>query len=43
MRKSNFSDEQIVAILAQEAAGTITTTELCRKHGVSRQTISELF
>jgi putative transposase len=39
MRKSNFSDEQIVAILAQEAAGTTTATELCRKHGVSRQTL----
>lgn len=39
MRKSKFSDEQIVGILAQEAAGTVTGTELCRKHGISRQTL----
>ena len=37
MRKSKFSDEQIVAILAQEGAG-VSITELCRKHSVSRQT-----
>lgn len=39
MRKSKFNDEQIVSILAQEAAGTTTATELCRKHGISRQTL----
>jgi putative transposase len=39
MRKSNFSDEQIVSILAQEGTGTTTATELCRKHGISRQTL----
>jgi putative transposase len=39
MRKSKFSDEQIVAILAHEGAGTTTATELCRKHGISRQTL----
>lgn len=38
MRKSNFSDEQIVAILAQESSGT-SATELCRRHSISRQTL----
>lgn len=39
MRKSKFSDEQIVAILAQEAAGNATQAELCRRSGISRQTL----
>lgn len=39
MRKSKFSDDQIVAILAQEFAGTATQAELCRRNGISRQTL----
>ncbi len=39
MRKSKFSDEQIVAILAQDAAGSGTQAELCRRNGISRQTL----
>lgn len=36
MRRSRFSEEQIIRIL-QEAAGT-TAKEVCRRHGVSEQT-----
>lgn len=37
MRRSRFSEEQIIGILKQADAG-IPTTELCRQHGVSEQT-----
>lgn len=37
MRKSRFSDEQIVGILKEHAAGEATGT-LCRRHGISQQT-----
>jgi len=33
MRRSRFSDEQIIAILKEHAAG-LGTAELCRKHGI---------
>ena len=39
MRKSKFSDEQIVGVLAQEAAGTVTGAELCRQHSIGCQTL----
>jgi putative transposase len=37
MRKSRFTDEQIIAILKQSDAGG-STKELCRKHGISPNT-----
>ncbi len=37
MKRSRFSEEQIVAILGEQEAG-MSTAELCRKHGVSSAT-----
>ena len=34
MRRSRFSEEQIIAILNEQEAG-LATAEVCRKHGVS--------
>ncbi len=38
MRKSRFSDEQIVGILQEHAAGE-RPGPLCRRHGISEQTL----
>ena len=37
MRKSRFSEEQIIAILAEQERG-MATAEVCRKHGISEGT-----
>src|SRR5437588_48859 len=38
MRKSRFSEEQIVGILTEHAAGG-GAAALCRRHGISEQTL----
>ncbi|MBN9500478.1 MAG: transposase [Armatimonadetes bacterium] len=38
MKKSRFSEEQIVRILQEASSGQISRAELCRKHGISQNT-----
>ena len=37
MRKSRFSEEQIIAVLAEQERG-MSTAEVCRRHGISQTT-----
>ena len=37
MRKTRFTEEQIIAILAEQERG-MATAEVCRKHGISQGT-----
>ncbi len=37
MKKSRFSEDQIIGVLREQEAGS-KTEDVCRKHGVSQQT-----
>ncbi len=37
MKRSKFSDEQVIAILKEHEAGVVTA-DLCRRHGISTAT-----
>jgi putative transposase len=38
MKRSRFTEEQIVAVLREQEAG-LSTAEVCRRHGISTATV----
>lgn len=38
MKRSRFSEEQIIGILKEAEAGEMPAVAVCRKHGISEQT-----
>lgn len=38
MKKTRFSDEQIIALLREQETG-MKTADVCRKHGISSATL----
>lgn len=40
MRKSRFTEERVIAILAEQERG-MATAEVCRRHGISQTTFFE--
>jgi len=38
MRRSRYSEEQIIGILREQEAG-VATSEVCRRHGISSATL----
>ena len=42
MKRSRFSEEQVIAILKQHESG-VSTADLCREHGMSSASFSHLW
>ena len=40
MKRSRFTEEEIIAVLREQEAG-VPTAEVCRKHGVSSATVGD--
>lgn len=38
MREGRFTDEQKIAVLEEASRGEMTVDEVCRKHGIHKQT-----